>query len=122
MTSKGESCGGGTKNAFSCEGAEKLTGLVEYGEGAIVSRTIIDQPEGTVTLFAFDKGQRLSEHQAPFDALVQVIEGRAETRIGGRDFIVEAGEIVIMPANVPHGVRAPERCKMLLTMVKHKAK
>jgi quercetin dioxygenase-like cupin family protein len=95
-----------------------LAGLVEYAEGSIVSRTIADSPAGTLTLFAFDAGQSLSEHQAPFDAVVQVLDGSAELTIGGRPVPAKAGQVVVMPANVPHAVRAGKRFKMLLTMIR----
>ncbi len=92
--------------------------LVSYQSGSIVSRTLIDRPSGTVTLFAFDKGQGLSEHTAPFDALVQVIEGEAEITVAGNRLQVSQGEIVIMPANRPHAVRAVQSFKMILTMIR----
>ncbi|MCP3902525.1 MAG: cupin domain-containing protein [Planctomycetes bacterium] len=95
-----------------------LAGLVEYGDGAVVSRTLVKTGGGTVTLFAFDAGQALSEHTAPFDALVQVVEGEAEFVVGGETCRAGHGEIVLMPANVPHSVAAPGRFKMLLTMLK----
>ncbi len=98
--------------------AQKLTDLVEYAADSIVSKTILDKPAGTITLFAFDKGQRLSEHQAPLDAVVQIIDGAAMLTIGGEDVKVSAGRIIIMPANVPHAVTAEERFKMLLTMIR----
>ena len=97
--------------------AQSWAGLVEYSDDSIVSKTILDKPAGTVTLFAFDKGQKLREHTAPYDALVQILDGRARLTIGGEDVGVSAGQIVIMPGNVPHAVRADERFKMLLTMV-----
>ncbi len=97
---------------------QKLTGLIEYAEDSVVSKTILDKSAGTITLFAFDKGQRLSEHQAAYDAVVQIIDGRARLTIGGKDIEAEAGEIVIMPGNVPHAVAAEERFKMLLTMIR----
>ena len=100
--------------------AENLSSLVNYAEGSIVSRTLVDKPVGTITLFAFDKGQRLSEHSAPYDAVVQVIDGRGEVTIGGQPHTVNAGEMIIMPANVPHSVNAVEKFKMLLTMIRHK--
>ena len=100
--------------------AEELAQLVQYAAGAIVSRTLIDKPAGTITLFAFDQGQRLSEHSAPFDAVVQVLDGVAELTIGGQRVTVGTGQIIIMPANVPHAVNAGERFKMLLTMIKQK--
>lgn len=95
-----------------------LAGLIEYSPDSIVSKTIIDKPVGTITLFAFDAGQSLSEHQAPYDAFVQIVEGSAVLVIGGKDVPAKAGEIVIMPANIPHAVAAKERFKMLLTMIR----
>jgi quercetin dioxygenase-like cupin family protein len=100
--------------------AENLAGLVNYAEGSIVSRTLVDKPVGTITLFAFDKGQRLSEHSAPYDAVVQVVDGKAEVIIAGEPHTVNAGEMIIMPANVPHSVNAVAKFKMLLTMIRHK--
>ena len=97
-----------------------LAGLVEYNEGAVVSRTLIENDAGTVTLFAFDAGQGLSEHAAPFDALVQVIDGQGEFVIGGKSCQVGSGQIILMPANIPHAVRAIGRFKMLLTMLRKK--
>lgn len=97
-----------------------LAALADYAEGAIVSRTLMENPSGTVTLFAFDAAQGLSEHSTPYDAMVQVLEGRADWTIGGKAVPVGAGEVVILPGGVPHGVRAPERFKMLLTMLKTK--
>jgi len=97
-----------------------LAGLVEYGEGAVVSRTLIQAGVGTVTVFAFDAGQGLSEHSTPYDALVQVLDGRAEVTIGGQTVSVSAGESVLMPADVSHSLHAPERYKMLLTMIREK--
>ncbi|MFW5860523.1 MAG: cupin domain-containing protein [Planctomycetota bacterium] len=95
-----------------------VAGLVEYGEDAVVSRTVVDQPTGTVTVFAFAAGQRLSEHSAPFDALVQVVDGSGVFTIGGTEHRVAAGELIIMPADIPHAVDARERFKMVLTMIK----
>jgi len=92
--------------------------LVDYSEGAIVSRTIIKNQAGTVTLFAFDEGQALSEHSTPFDALVLVLDGEVELVIGGETILATTGETVIMPANVPHAVNAVRKFKMLLTMIK----
>jgi quercetin dioxygenase-like cupin family protein len=96
----------------------KVTELMEYQEGAVVSREIIRKETGTVTIFAFDKGEGLSEHSAPFDALVQVVDGKAEIIISGKSNIVNAGEMIIMPANDPHALNALERFKMVLTMIK----
>ncbi len=98
--------------------AQRLADLVEYSKDSIVSKTIIDKPVGTITLFAFDKGQKLSEHTAPYDAVVQVLDGNGVLTIDGRDKDVAAGEIIIMPGNVPHAVTARERFKMLLTMIR----
>ncbi len=95
-------------------------GLVEYAPQSIVSRQLVKNDVGTITLFAFDQGQSLSEHSAPFDALVQVIDGQAEIVIGGKSLLIKAGQLVIMPANVPHAVKAPQRFKMLLTMLRPK--
>jgi len=98
--------------------AIKLRDLAEYQEGAVVSRTIIDKKTGTVTFFTFDEGQGLSEHTAPFDALVYLIEGEAEIVISGKPLRVKEGEFVIMPANQPHALRAVTQFKMLLTMIR----
>jgi quercetin dioxygenase-like cupin family protein len=98
--------------------AIKLIDLTDYQDGAIVSRTIIDQKTGTVTCFAFDAGQGLSEHTAPFDAMVQILDGEAEITISGKSMIVQAGEMVIMPANEPHALKALKQFKMLLTMIR----
>ncbi len=95
-----------------------LLGLVAYGEGAVVSRTLMAGAAGTVTVFAFDAGQELSEHSAPFDALAQVLEGEADITIAGIAHRVGAGELVLMPANVPHALSAPVAFKMLLTMIR----
>ncbi len=95
-----------------------LASLVAYQDGAIVSRTLAKTGGGNVTLFAFDAGQALSEHTAPFDALVLAVEGAAELAIGGKPVTVPAGSIALMPAGVPHAVRAPARMKMLLTMLR----
>ena len=96
--------------------------LVDYGQGAIVSRTILDNNAGTITLFSFDEGQGLSEHTAPFDALVQVLDGQGEFIVGGKAHNVRAGQVLLMPANVPHAVKAARRFKMLLTMLRAKGK
>lgn len=95
-----------------------MAALAEYGAGAVVSRTLLKSKAGTVTLFAFDDDQGLSEHAAPFDALVHVLDGRGEFTIGGKLHEVAAGEAILMPANIPHAVRAMGRFKMLLTMLR----
>ena len=98
--------------------SQELASLVEYSTDSIVSKTILDKPAGTITLFAFDKGQRLSEHTAPYDAVVQVLDGWARLIINGEDVKVFANEIIIMPADIPHAVAADEKFKMLLTMIR----
>ncbi len=98
--------------------AVRLDTELEYVSGSIVSRTIARNKGGSLTLFAFDAGQDLSEHTAPFDALVQVLDGSVELTIGGTPVVARAGETVLMPAGVPHAVHAPERFKMLLSMVR----
>jgi quercetin dioxygenase-like cupin family protein len=95
-----------------------LKDSVNYSDGAIVSKIIIKNNAGNVSLFAFDKGQNLSEHTAPFDAIVQVVEGHARIIIDGTDYIMQDNDTIIMPANIPHAVEAVERFKMLLTMIK----
>jgi quercetin dioxygenase-like cupin family protein len=95
-----------------------LASLIDYADDSIVSKTIIDKSVGTITLFAFDKGQKLSEHTAPYDAVVQVFDGSAELTIGGKFITVCAGQIIVMPANIPHEVVADEKFKMLLTMIR----
>ncbi len=92
--------------------------LLDYQEGSVVSRTLIDKKTGTVTLFAFDEGQGLSEHTAPFDALVHIIDGEAEITISGKGIHVKGGEMVIMPAHEPHALRALKRFKMILIMIR----
>lgn len=92
--------------------------MVEYAPGSVVSRTLLDKKAGTLTLFAFDAGQGLSEHTSPYDATVQVVEGEGEFTVGGTAHTLAAGSMLIMPANVPHSVRARERFKMLLIMIR----
>lgn len=98
--------------------SQNVASLVEYADDSVVSKTILNKPVGTITLFAFDKGQGLSEHQAPFDAVVQVIDGTGRVTIDGVDHEVAAGEIIIMPANIPHSVSADQKFKMQLTMIR----
>ncbi len=97
---------------------QKLTDLVGYQDGSVVSREIIRKSTGTVTLFAFDKGQGLSEHTAPFDALVQVVDGEVEVTISGKPYRLGQGDFVILPAGEPHALKALSRFKMLLVMVR----
>jgi quercetin dioxygenase-like cupin family protein len=109
-----------TKRKRSVLGAEtaKVADLVSYQDGSIVSREIVKKPTGTVTVFAFDEGQGLSEHTAPFDALVQVLEGEAEITIAGKLHRVQGGELILMPAQQPHALKAMRRFKMILTMIR----
>ena len=96
----------------------RLVDLVAYQRGSVVSRTIIDKKTGTVTLFSFDEGQGLSEHTAPFDALVYLLDGEAEVSISGKPLHLREGEMVIMPADQPHALKAVKGFKMLLTMIR----
>lgn len=96
----------------------KMADLAAYQEGSVVSRQITKADAGNVTLFAFDAGQELSEHTAPFDALVHILDGEAEVRLDGAPYALAAGDAIIMPADVPHALRATTRFKMLLTMVR----
>ena len=100
------------------EEAKNLVSLVDYQDGSVVSKEVIKKEKGTVTLFAFDKGQGLSEHTAPFDALVYIVDGKAEITIAGKQHNLKAGEVIIMPANKPHALKAIERFKMLLVMIR----
>jgi quercetin dioxygenase-like cupin family protein len=107
------------------ESRENITGrslelkdLVSYQDGSVVSKTLVDRGKGTITLFSFDKGQGLSEHTAPFDAFVQVVDGEAEITISGEKHVVRAGQIIIMPADRPHALKAVEKFKMLLVMIR----
>ena len=96
----------------------ELANLVEYQEKAVVSKEIIKKETGTITIFAFDKEEGLSEHTAPFDALVQVLEGTLELTIDSKKYTLKQGEIIIMPSNIPHALHAKERFKMILSMIK----
>lgn len=91
---------------------------VDYSEGGIVSKQVVKNNSGNLTLFSFDKGQGLSQHTAPFDAVVQILDGEAEVILDGVPHLLKEGETIIMPANVPHALNAVERFKMLLTMIK----
>jgi quercetin dioxygenase-like cupin family protein len=97
--------------------AASIVELIDYQEGSVVSRTIIDKKAGTVTLFAFDEGQGLSEHTAPYDALVYLLDGEANVVISGKSVRLRKGEMIIMPANEPHALKAVTRMKMVLTMI-----
>ena len=100
------------------EKVESLISLVDYQDGSVVSKEVIKKEKGTVSLFAFDQGQGLSEHTAPFDALVYILDGQAEISIAGKQYNLKSGETMIMPANKPHSLKATERFKMLLVMIK----
>jgi len=95
-----------------------MNAAVGYADGAIISKTLLDKPTGTLTLFSFDVGQGLSEHTAPYDATVQILDGKAAITIAGKTQEVKTGELIIMPANVPHSLKANERFKMLLIMIR----
>jgi len=108
------------QNKSEMPGAEvvRLVDMVNYQEGAVVSRTLMKRTTGTITLFAFDDGQGLSEHTTPYDAVAQVLEGEAEISVSGKPLLTKAGEAVLLPANQPHALKAVSRFKMLLTMVR----
>lgn len=106
------------KNVLEHSTIVRMDKWVEYIPGGIVSKQVIKQDKGNITLFAFDKGEGLSEHTAPFDALVQVLEGRVELSIAGVKYLLEKGDSIIMPAGIPHALKAIDRFKMLLTMIR----
>ena len=91
---------------------------IEYAEGSVVSKTIVKKSAGNITLFAFDKGEGLAEHSAPFEALVQLLDGKAEITIGTTLYHLQTGQSIILPANIPHSLKANEKFKMMLTMIK----
>lgn len=97
-----------------------LNEMLDYQKDSVVSRTLIDKNEGTVTLFSFDKDQGLSEHTAPFDALVNIIDGKVKITISKKEYVLNKGQMIIMPANEPHVLKALERFKMMLIMIKSK--
>lgn len=107
-----------TSTTFATSAVFNINQQIDYAEGGVVSKQITKNNAGNISIFSFDKGQGLSEHSAPFDAVVQVIDGEAEIIIGGNPHRVKAGELIIMPANIPHSLNAVERFKMLLTMIK----
>ncbi len=92
--------------------------MVEYSAGGVISKQVLKNDSGNITLFSFDEGQGLSEHTAPFDAVVQILDGRAQITIGGKSVLLQKGQAVIMPANIPHALHAVEKFKMLLTMIR----
>jgi len=97
---------------------EMLIAAIEYQNKSIVSKQIIKKPNGNITLFAFDKDESLTEHTSPYEAVVYMVDGEMEIKIGGNPFSVKVGEILVMPPNVPHGLKASVKSKMLLTMIK----
>jgi quercetin dioxygenase-like cupin family protein len=106
------------ENSNSYKTPQQLGGLIQYQPDSVVSRTIIKKDAGTVTLFAFAGGQSLSTHSAPFDALVQIIDGQAKITVADKSYVVEAGEMLVMPQDIPHAVEAIGDMKMLLVMIK----
>lgn len=106
------------KNEFTKAEKFSFALSIDYAEGAVVSKQILKRDTGNITLFAFDKGEGLSEHTAPFDAMVNIVDGKADIIIDGVSNILEEGETIIMPANIPHALKALERFKMVLTMIK----
>jgi len=97
---------------------DKLIESVDYQTGSIVSKQILKKPYGNITLFAFDKDESLTEHTSPYEAVVYIVDGEMEIKIGGNPYNVKAGEILVMPADIPHGLKATIKSKMLLTMIK----
>ena len=106
------------RKAFEKARIMKMKSLAEYQEGSIVSRTVIDKEAGTVTFFAFDEGQGLSEHVAPYDALVSILDGEAQAVVSGKTFRLRGGEMIILPANKPHALKASKKFKMMLIMIR----
>jgi quercetin dioxygenase-like cupin family protein len=107
-------------NEFEKGKAFSFSDSIEYADGGIVSKTVLKNEMGNISLFSFDKGESLSEHTAPFDAMIQVVDGKGEITIGGKPNILVTGQTIIMPANITHAVKAVERFKMVLTMIKSK--
>ena len=105
-------------NKFPRSAMFSFSSSVDYADGAIVSKTVLKKESGNISVFAFDKGEALSEHTASFDALIQVVDGKGEIVIDGKSFFVETDQCIILPANIPHAVKAIERFKMVLTMIK----
>jgi quercetin dioxygenase-like cupin family protein len=110
------------KSLFEHSNVFRFPEKVDYSSEGIISKRVVDRPAGTVTLFSFDKGQRLSTHSAPFDAMVQVVEGLAEIIINDQPFHLSTGDTIIMPAGIPHAVIATDKFKMVLTMIKGELK
>jgi quercetin dioxygenase-like cupin family protein len=108
-----------SSNEFKKAEVFSFSDSIEYSDGGIVSKTVLKKETGNISLFSFDKGEALSEHTAPFDAMIQVVDGRGEIIIDGKSFFLEKGESIIMPANIRHAVKAVEKFKMVLTMIKN---
>jgi quercetin dioxygenase-like cupin family protein len=106
------------KNEFEKAEVFSYNEAIEYSEGGIVSKTVLKKETGNISLFSFAKGEELSEHTAPFDAVIQVVDGRGEIIIGGKSYFLESGQAIIMPANITHAVKAVEKFKMVLTMIR----
>jgi quercetin dioxygenase-like cupin family protein len=106
------------KKAIAMANVQTISELIGYQDNAVVSKTLLDKGIGTITLFAFDEGQGLSEHTAPFDAYIQVVDGEGEVTISGTKYALQAGQMIIMPANEPHSVKAVKKFKMLLVMIR----
>jgi quercetin dioxygenase-like cupin family protein len=107
-----------SSNEFEKSKVFSFNGSIEYADGGIVSKTVLKKQSGNISLFSFTKGEALSEHTAPFDALIQVVDGKGEIIIGGNSFLLSSGESIIMPANISHAVKAIENFKMVLTMIR----
>jgi quercetin dioxygenase-like cupin family protein len=109
-----------SSNEFEKARIFSFTGAIDYAEGGIVSKTVLKKETGNISLFSFAKGEALSEHTAPFDAMIQVVDGKGEIIIGGNSYFLETGQTIIMPADIPHAVKAVEKFKMVLTMIRSK--
>jgi len=107
-----------SSNEFEKSKVFSFNGSIDYADGGIVSKTVLKKQTGNISLFSFAKGEALSEHTAPFDALIQVVDGSGEIIIGGESFILQSGDSIIMPANIAHAVKAVENFKMVLTMIR----
>jgi len=105
-------------NEFEKSKVFSFSGSIDYADGGIVSKTVLKKQTGNISLFSFAKGEALSEHTAPFDAVIQVVDGTGEVTIGGTPYLLKAGETIIMPANISHSVKAIENFKMVLTMIR----
>lgn len=105
-------------NIIETSGTFVAADSIEYAGGSVVSKTIVKKPAGNITLFAFDKGEGLAEHSSPHEALVQLLDGKAEITIGGTSYNLQTGQGIILPANIPHSLKANEKFKMMLTMIK----